>query len=381
MLSRALLLSLGTALWSCGTAQGPTPSGALTIIEQPANASTPLGQAATFIVIAIGPGTLRYQWNKNGTVIPGATGSSYTTPAVVASDTGSTYMVAVSDSDASIESSPATLTVGPRSPTTGDLRFQQVDASSNTNVYSGTDLILWYPTSVYYPNGIGSPLRLGLGNCVPGIMQDCGWLYSVYLPPAGSGESIKYWPDVISALDSDLASVSTAYTVVTSLDLETANDVYGMSLLTGIAGGFDYGHETASLTNLQNAIANDGAKGRVVTAISFNDASVGIDFLSYGWTSNNGTVYETSVATASFDNIGPAATSLANAGYIITAFGGNGPDGYILVGTRVQGDSIPRPLLVSPPTNISILGYALVGWATNTPYGSNPSPPVWLFEE
>jgi hypothetical protein len=92
-------------------------------------------------------------------------------------------------------------------------------------------------------------------------------------------------------------------------------------------------------------------------------------------------VYETNVQTAAYNNIGDAATTLANSGYIITAFGGNGTDGYILVGTRVKGDSIPRPILVSPDASVSIQGYARVGWAVNTVSGSNPSPPVWLFEK
>jgi hypothetical protein len=41
-------------------------------------------------------------------------------------------------------------------------------------------------------------------------------------------------------------------------------------------------------------------------------------------------------------NVLSAATILANDGYIISAFGGNDTDGFILIGTRVQGDSLPR---------------------------------------
>jgi len=39
-----------------------------------------------------------------------------------------------------------------------------------------------------------------------------------------------------------------------------------------------------------------------------------------------------------------AATNMASQGYIISAFGGNDTDGYILVGMRVQGDNLPRPI-------------------------------------
>ena len=195
--------------------------------------------------------------------------------------------------------------------------------------------------------------------------------------------SVTYWPDVMEKLDADLSSHSTPNTVVTSLDIEASNDVYAMSYMQGTAGGFDYSLELASLSGLQTLIANDGAKGRVVTAISFDDASGQVNLLSYGWASDKTTVYETSVATATYDNINTAATSLANAGYIITAFGGNDTDGYILVGTRVKGDSIPRPILTWPPApnSASIQGYARVGWAVNTVSGSNPSPPVRLYEK
>jgi hypothetical protein len=157
-----------------------------------------------------------------------------------------------------------------------------------------------------------------------------------------------------------------------------------MSFLQGAATGFDYVHETSSLSGLPALVANDGAKGRVVTAVSFNDTSGQIDFLSYGWASDAGTVYETSVEATTYNNIGDVATTLANSGYIITAFGGNGTDGYVLIGTRVKGDSIPRPILVSPVASISLQGYAMVGWAVNvvsTASGSTSSPPVWLFEE
>ncbi|MHB8304341.1 MAG: hypothetical protein ACYDC6_16255 [Acidobacteriaceae bacterium] len=87
--------------------------------------------------------------------------------------------------------------------------------------------------------------------------------------------------------------------------------------------------------------------------------------------------------TASYNNIGPAATSLANAGYIITAFGGNPTDGYVLVGTRVRGDSMPRPILVFPPTpsSTSTVGYALVGQVFNTTYGNGSDYVTWLFEK
>jgi hypothetical protein len=54
---------------------------------------------------------LHYQWRKNGSDIPGATNSSYTTPPTVAADNGSLFSVVVSNSGGSVTSNDATLTV------------------------------------------------------------------------------------------------------------------------------------------------------------------------------------------------------------------------------------------------------------------------------
>jgi hypothetical protein len=55
-------------------------------------------------------------------------------------------------------------------------------------------------------------------------------------------------------------------------------------------------------------------------------------------------VYETKVSVATFDTVPSEAANLAAQGYIITAFGGSPDDGFVLIGTRVKGDSLPRPL-------------------------------------
>ena len=81
-----------------------------TIITHPADQNVIAGQTATFSVVATGT-FLSYQWQKNGTNIPGATGVSYTTPPTALSDNGSIFRVIVSNSAGSVTSNPATLTV------------------------------------------------------------------------------------------------------------------------------------------------------------------------------------------------------------------------------------------------------------------------------
>ena len=83
------------------------------ITTHPSNQAVSQGQTATFTVVATGSAPLAYQWQKNGTNIFGATGPSYTTPATILSDNGSTYRVIVSNAADIIMSNAATLTVNP----------------------------------------------------------------------------------------------------------------------------------------------------------------------------------------------------------------------------------------------------------------------------
>jgi hypothetical protein len=101
-------------LWGCtGTISKSPISGPIapTITTQPANQSVAAVQSATFSVVAAGTAPLTYQWQKNNANITGATSASYTTPATVSADNGSTFRVVVSNSAGNITSSSATLTV------------------------------------------------------------------------------------------------------------------------------------------------------------------------------------------------------------------------------------------------------------------------------
>src|SRR6266576_836057 len=81
------------------------------ITAQPGNQTVTAGQTATFSVSATGTAPLSYQWKKNGANITGATSSSYTTPATMTADSGSTFSVVVTNSAGSATSNNATLTV------------------------------------------------------------------------------------------------------------------------------------------------------------------------------------------------------------------------------------------------------------------------------
>ena len=78
-----------------------------TITAQPASATVVAGQAPTFSVTATGTGPFAYQWRKNGAVIPGATGATYTPPPLLAGDDGARFTVLVTGGAGTVASPEA----------------------------------------------------------------------------------------------------------------------------------------------------------------------------------------------------------------------------------------------------------------------------------
>jgi hypothetical protein len=99
-----------------GGGNGAMPSVGPSIAGQPANEAVIIGRTATFAVSATGTGPLAYQWQKGGVPISGATSPSYTTPPAMPGDSGSTFLVAVSNGVGSVSSNAATLTVATGTP-------------------------------------------------------------------------------------------------------------------------------------------------------------------------------------------------------------------------------------------------------------------------
>jgi hypothetical protein len=81
------------------------------ITTQPADTTASAGDTATFLVLATGSPTPTYQWRRNGSPIAGATSASYTTPTLTTADSGALYSVVVTNSQGSVTSRDATLTV------------------------------------------------------------------------------------------------------------------------------------------------------------------------------------------------------------------------------------------------------------------------------
>ena len=130
------------------------PVGAPTITLHPQNRTVTAGQTATFQVSATGTAPLSYQWQRNGTNIPGATSSNYTTPPTTLADNGAQFRSVVTNAAGSATSNAATLTVTPPPPGLPTLSFRSPPSGHTVN------------------RGITFPVQLTLQN-VPGVTISC----------------------------------------------------------------------------------------------------------------------------------------------------------------------------------------------------------------
>ena len=139
-------------LIACGGGSGSGAGSAAmapSITAQPANQAVIIGRTATFAVTAAGTAPLMFQWQKNGAPISGATASSYTTPATVQTDDGSTFLVVVSNALGSMTSTGAKLKVasGTAQPRGTDVTTYKNDLSRSGQNLSESALTLNTVTS------------------------------------------------------------------------------------------------------------------------------------------------------------------------------------------------------------------------------------------
>jgi hypothetical protein len=387
----SILLGLSALLTGCGSSIVPfsnseskTPAtSAPAIVTQPTSLTVPIGLEAVLSVAVSGDGSMTAHWSRNGVEIPDSATTSYVTPAITASDTGASYTFTVSNSMGTATSQPAVLSVAARAPQNGDLRFQQVDSLATVNGYTPFQSgVIPGRGGAIFSMYSGTPIWMESNDCganpeIPGVA--CPWEYSANSLPTGVAPlATAYFGDFYTNFQNDLATgefPSTKFgggpivgsnNVITSLTISNVNNIFAISYNQNGTGGFDLAQHSISPESIQDAATQEGQAGRVITALAFDSGQ--LVYLSYGWTGNSTTVYETLTATATFATVPDVASSLAAQGYILTAMGGDDANGLVLVGTRVKGDTLPRPILVASgeqrtqiEQQIQQQGYAIVG--------------------
>lgn len=111
-----IILLVLALLSACGGGGGAAPAKVSVadppaITAQPSNQTVTAGSPVQFTVTATGQSPLKYQWQRNGSAISGATTSTYSIAATVVGDNGSTFEVIVSNASGSVSSASALLTV------------------------------------------------------------------------------------------------------------------------------------------------------------------------------------------------------------------------------------------------------------------------------
>lgn len=130
--------------------------------QDPVITLNPVGQTvtapatATFTSSATSTQSLTFQWSKNGVPIAGATQTTYTTPATVVGDNGSTYFMVATASGRTVQSSSAILTVnaGPQDPLITSSPLSQSVTAPATVTFTSTASSTQSLTFQWSKNGV-----------------------------------------------------------------------------------------------------------------------------------------------------------------------------------------------------------------------------------
>ena len=243
--------SAGSATSNNATLTVTSIATAPAITTQPANATVNAGATATFSVTASGSAPLSYQWRKNGTAISGATSSSYTTPATVAGDSGSTFSALVTNSAGSATSNNATLTV---------------------NVVSGTTFLEVEPNNtIATANGVASSYTAIQGNLT--VATDVDFFALTLLP----GQTIAIAMTGPTGPDWDLKLVNSAGTqlAISQGPTTTENLSYkntGTTSMTVYPNVYVYSGTSATPYNLALTYTGGGPVDTIPPTISASES-------------------------------------------------------------------------------------------------------------
>ncbi len=150
------------------------------------------------------------------------------------------------------------------------------------------------------------------------------------------------------------------------MDLQQSQGVYAVRYQDG-AGQFTGSLQTVPLQSFPGLLASAGLEGRVVTVISLTGTQV--SYLAYSWSKDPAETFDTASITCPLTGVVTASSTLASLGYFVTAVGGNNADGFIVVGTKHAGDSMPRDFLSNDDVQARTNGTGLITPLSKGGYG------------
>jgi hypothetical protein len=237
------------------------------ITAQPTSARVNVGQQATFSVTATGTPAPTFQWRRNGAAITGATASSYTTPATVAGDNGARFSVVVTNSQGSVTSNDAVLTVDQPAPTGGYHLVAQAGPSTTAaivfaNGSQSLDLPALVAVSVdnpaagaitIEPAGVAAPILAPVfgGTISNGSVSNVRSLYTGYV------KGTRFYK-VDQTTSGGAAPTGALWSTLTTG--QVCGDATGADVTIGLVEGSDLADPTRSWTFLR-APGADGTCG------------------------------------------------------------------------------------------------------------------------
>ena len=132
-------------------------------IQPPASQTVAAGTTATFTAAVVGAPTITYQWQKDGTDIPGATGLTLNVPNVYYTDGGHQYALAATNGVGGTISLSATLTVMPPSSQTNLVLRTKAGTSGSGEVME----LIWPAGTLYSAPVLTGPWTVVIGATLP----------------------------------------------------------------------------------------------------------------------------------------------------------------------------------------------------------------------
>ena len=281
-------------------------SGAPTISSQPASKTVTVGQTASFSATATGTAPLRYQWQKNGAAISGATSSSYTTPATTSTDNGAMFAVVVSNSVGKVTSSSAKLTVSSAPAITSQPISKTITAGQ---------------TATFAVTASGpAPLSYQWRKNATSISGATAASYTT--PSETTADSGAQFSVVVSNTAGSITSNSAALTVNTSILALNASPT---SLSFGSI-------DTGATSTLGVTLTNSGNSSVTISGVSTSGAGFSASNVS------SGTVLAPGQTAALNVTFAPTATGSVTGGVSIVSNATNSPATISMTGTGVQSN-------------------------------------------